>query len=74
MREDLQHGAATAADTGGMEGLLPLGWVQPQPTAVSMKLAWGRTPREVTSIKLYPLPLSKPCIKPNKNLQNYKNP
>jgi len=43
-REDLQHGAAIAADTGGMEGLLPLGWVQPQPTAVSLKLAWGRTP------------------------------
>ena len=43
-REDPQHGAATAADVGGVEGLLPLGWVQPQPTAVSLKLAWGRTP------------------------------
>ena len=32
----------TAADAGGVEGLLPLGWVQPQPTAVSLKR--GRTP------------------------------
>ena len=43
-REDPQLGATTAADPGGVEGLLPLGWVQPQPTAVRLKLAWGRTP------------------------------
>ena len=45
-REDPQPGATTAADPGGVEGLLTLGWVQPQPTAVSLKLAWGRTPHE----------------------------
>ena len=28
-REDPHHGAASAADTGGAEGTLPLGWVQP---------------------------------------------
>ena len=27
IREDPQLGAATAADPGGVEGLLPLGWV-----------------------------------------------
>ena len=43
-REDPQLGATTAADPGGVEGLLPLGWVQPQPIVVSRKLAWGRTP------------------------------
>ena len=43
-REDPQLGVATGADPGGVEGLLPLGWVQPQPAAVSLKLAWGRTP------------------------------
>ena len=58
--EDPQHGTAIATDTGGVEGLLPLGLVQPQPTVVSLKLTWGRTPQEVTCIKLYPLLLLKP--------------
>ena len=55
-REDPQLGAATAADPGCVEGLLPLGWVQPQPTTGGV----GGPPREVTCIKLYLLPLSKP--------------
>ena len=38
-REDPHHREASAADAGGAEGILPLGWVQPQPTAVSLKLA-----------------------------------
>ena len=73
-REDTCYGAATAADAGGVEGLLPLGWVQPQPTAVSLKLAWGRTPTRgnlCQTLPFYCFP--KSGMKPNKNLQNLEN-
>ena len=73
-REDPQLGATTAADPGGVEGLLPLGRVQPQPTAVSLKLAWGRSPTRCNLYQTLSLPFSKPCMKPNKNLQSSKNP
>ena len=69
-REDPQLGATTAADPGGVEGLLLLGWIQPQPTAVSLKLAWGRAPTRGNLYQTLSLPLSKSCMKPNKNLHN----
>ena len=73
-REDPHHGTASAADAGGAEGILPLGWVQPQPTAVSLKLAWGGPPREVSCIKLYPLPLSKPLHETKQKFAKLENP
>ena len=72
-RETPRHGAEAAAAPGGVEGLLPLVGFQPRPVVVSLKLAWGRTPREVTCIMhIYCFP--NIARKKNKNLQNLKNP
>ena len=65
-REDPQLGVTTAADLGGVEGLLPLGWVQPQPTAVSLKLAWGRTSTGGNLYQTLSFTIFKSYMKPNK--------
>ena len=59
-REDPQHGAAAVVDTGGVGGLTTVGLGSTPTNSSEPEAIGGGPPREVTCIKLYLLPLSKP--------------